>query len=504
MSTVTKECVSKPEDKLFNAVRMNKFRLVRLLIEGGVHVDSRNSNEQTPLLILSSSLRNASHGRSETYRKVFKYLVAAGADVNAADASGRTPLIYSVITRLSIFYDLLNAGADPWSQDRSGKCAFDYAIQQKDLHAVEKMVESCKKARSYVVGDTRGTRGLDKVEGQGDRREKNKNKQTKRSKSPIKSRKEFSKSRQMYSAPNLRVFHKIDQDSSFAHPKPSSLQHDASKHTLSIHMHSNVDSLKLTANPTPSSDLADLQENIHLCDLCKTVFKVESVGKELKSEVKVNEENLKLLEYDFSGLLFRRRSTGSLLGSTKRRNGSFRREQHLALTMDDMFSNSSFDHSDKSNDEMFDDSETNQNMEASNELLIPDRLRSMSLPPAHSLIISNVTDDKTESPSRSPSFSRKAISIALAWPSSTASGSHESCDNSGKDENFDDAIIVPAVFRSITSSSVENVTSSSDGEHCPSSIAATFDRGKMSCENRRDDCQSPIPTIILTDYVSKS
>ena len=153
----------KPVQALFNAVSASKLRLVRLLIEGGVHVDTRNDHGRTPLLITCSSLNNTYHIREETRENVVKYLIAAGADVNAHDVTGRTPLIYAVITRAEspVIFDLVDAGAHIWLEDNSHKCAFDYAIQQEDIGQVEVIVDAYKRRRMRQLELADGPRAMD-------------------------------------------------------------------------------------------------------------------------------------------------------------------------------------------------------------------------------------------------------------------------------------------------------------------------------------------------------
>jgi ankyrin repeat protein len=54
--------------------------------------------------------------------KAIKVLVAAGADVNARDRSGTTPLMNCSYLKDAV-QELLTAGADPLLQDRYGRTA---------------------------------------------------------------------------------------------------------------------------------------------------------------------------------------------------------------------------------------------------------------------------------------------------------------------------------------------------------------------------------------------
>jgi ankyrin repeat protein len=60
-------------------------------------------------------------------------LVAAGADVNARDATGATALIYAAWLNKNpaVLIFLLDAGADPKLHDTDGKTAWDYFKDRK-------------------------------------------------------------------------------------------------------------------------------------------------------------------------------------------------------------------------------------------------------------------------------------------------------------------------------------------------------------------------------------
>lgn len=90
--------------------------------------DFEASSEPTarddPMLVLA-----AEAGDLDTLR----VLVAGGADVNAAEASGRTALMAaSAAGEIPVVFALLDLGADPTRADAEGRTAADYAAVRTD------------------------------------------------------------------------------------------------------------------------------------------------------------------------------------------------------------------------------------------------------------------------------------------------------------------------------------------------------------------------------------
>jgi uncharacterized protein len=70
-------------------------------------------------------------------------LIAAGADVNAKDNSGSTPLIHAVrYSRKRIIVQLLAAGADARARDNEAKTARDYATQNHGDDVIALLIEA--------------------------------------------------------------------------------------------------------------------------------------------------------------------------------------------------------------------------------------------------------------------------------------------------------------------------------------------------------------------------
>ena len=415
MPKASKE-TNKPEQTLFNAVASSKLRLIRLLIEGGVNVNSRNDRGQTPLLITCSSLSNTCHARWETREKVVKYLISVGADVNIHDTTGRTPLIYAVITRTSVIFDLIDAGADPWKEDSRHKCAFDYALQNKDLAQVEIMVYAYKKKRLHGVlrdvedargitddnRETRNTRDSD-VTDTSDNLQHSKNtssrkKGRKLSLKSFKNKSESDKKLKVYASKNRKrlaqsinigipnlIFNKNNIDPSCENSRRASIPREPPAHHITMGNYENVelfckdpssatsrdpcDTRESTCNnPTNPSKMPQIHGNSLLCDLCKGIF-----SEQLQSKAEILNpsfaEDFNFTDNDISGLLFRRRSTGCLFALKKESHDfyeSIRQKRELGLTMEDLFSNTEIN-------------EPKHHHLSATELLLPDRSRSASV-----------------------------------------------------------------------------------------------------------------------------
>ncbi|HLK59373.1 MAG TPA: ankyrin repeat domain-containing protein [Chthonomonadaceae bacterium] len=106
---------------LADAQKHGHDAIVRLLIEHGVSVDTRDE-DGTPLLITAARGGNAAQ---------VVYLLAHHAEVNCRDASGATPLIHAAGKgNLAIVRTLLAAHADPHLKDYDDQTALDYANQK--------------------------------------------------------------------------------------------------------------------------------------------------------------------------------------------------------------------------------------------------------------------------------------------------------------------------------------------------------------------------------------
>jgi hypothetical protein len=90
----------------------NRGAIVDLLVKAGIPVDARDDWQHTPLI---DNLRG--------HEDVARALIARGADVNAQDSEGSTPLMTNDNPKATEM--LLAAGANPFLKDDTGRTVFD-------------------------------------------------------------------------------------------------------------------------------------------------------------------------------------------------------------------------------------------------------------------------------------------------------------------------------------------------------------------------------------------
>jgi len=118
---------------LLFATRQGSFELTRTLVEAGADIETADANGITPLInaILNHSIVNANRSGQSDHLKIAQYLIETGANVNAQDWYGQTPLWATVDMRnlefevtettnrvdregaYALIESLLAAGADP-------------------------------------------------------------------------------------------------------------------------------------------------------------------------------------------------------------------------------------------------------------------------------------------------------------------------------------------------------------------------------------------------------
>jgi len=100
--------------------------LIRLLLESGADVEARNSSGQTPLLYSSYA----------GFQRAVELLLDKGATFRYQDRNGRTPLHYAAREgQAAVVELLLGKGADPALKDGQGLTPLEYAAQ-RDRRAV--------------------------------------------------------------------------------------------------------------------------------------------------------------------------------------------------------------------------------------------------------------------------------------------------------------------------------------------------------------------------------
>lgn len=103
--------------------------VTRLLLEQGADANAQNEYGRTPLCCAASYL---GYRQQKTRRELFSLLLDAGADINLCNHCGRSPLMYAVSELdddelLNTLQYLIERGADPMHCDMYGFSLSDYA-----------------------------------------------------------------------------------------------------------------------------------------------------------------------------------------------------------------------------------------------------------------------------------------------------------------------------------------------------------------------------------------
>lgn len=113
---------------LYNACRSGWGDVVELMIRRGADVDTESYGE-TPLLKVAGKKVNDVH--------LAKILIDNGADVDAKDAQGNTPLYHAILNKNSAMIKLLlDNGADMYIKNKRGDTAARYILSKKAMPLV--------------------------------------------------------------------------------------------------------------------------------------------------------------------------------------------------------------------------------------------------------------------------------------------------------------------------------------------------------------------------------
>jgi len=106
-------------DNLFTAVKSKDQAALAAMVERGADVNARDDTGKTPLM-LAATQRGS--------EKLIERLVHQGADIRARDKNGMTALMHAAMNgELHLAEQLLQLGIDPDIKDNSGKTVADYA-----------------------------------------------------------------------------------------------------------------------------------------------------------------------------------------------------------------------------------------------------------------------------------------------------------------------------------------------------------------------------------------
>uniref|UniRef100_A0A8C8RKP8 Ankyrin repeat domain 34A n=1 Tax=Pelusios castaneus TaxID=367368 RepID=A0A8C8RKP8_9SAUR len=134
---------------LLKAVWQGKFRLTRLLLEGGAYINEGNAQGETPLIAACLAHYDDPHNKP----RMVRYLLENGADPNIPDKTGKTALMHACADRAgpSVASVLLEHGADPSARDYSGASALVYAINRGDRETLQVLLDACKAKGKEVI-----------------------------------------------------------------------------------------------------------------------------------------------------------------------------------------------------------------------------------------------------------------------------------------------------------------------------------------------------------------
>ena len=109
-----------PTTDLFNLVKTGDAAAVREKLVAGANINARDQYGQTPLMYAASESNNA---------EVISALLGSGAELNAQTDTGWTALMYAArdADNLAVPLYLMNAGADPTLRNSEGQSAADLA-----------------------------------------------------------------------------------------------------------------------------------------------------------------------------------------------------------------------------------------------------------------------------------------------------------------------------------------------------------------------------------------
>ncbi|TRZ08845.1 hypothetical protein HGM15179_018264 [Zosterops borbonicus] len=135
---------------LLRAVSQGKFRLTRLLLEGGAYINEGNAAGTTPLMAAC---------RAPEQPRMVRYLLENGADPNIPDKAGKTALMHACAERAgpAVATILLAHGADPSARDYAGSSALVYALERGDRETLQVLLDACRERGRDVIIITSAT-----------------------------------------------------------------------------------------------------------------------------------------------------------------------------------------------------------------------------------------------------------------------------------------------------------------------------------------------------------
>jgi len=153
--------------KFLKAIKDLNYRDIKIAIEKGVNVNTRDYDDKTTPLIKATQMKEAalvkyllgSGAKPNLYgkdgktplviaagigdRTMVALLIGAAADLDLGDKNGTTPLIAAVLARKDpVVKLLLDAGADYKIEDYSGRSPLQHAIDNRRRHTQKLLKEA--------------------------------------------------------------------------------------------------------------------------------------------------------------------------------------------------------------------------------------------------------------------------------------------------------------------------------------------------------------------------
>jgi len=117
-------------------------QLVKILVENGANMNASDDDGQTPLHLAVIALHEVVEDeKREFYREMIRYLILSGANPNAADLSGVVPLHQAAeIGDVALAEIFIENGAWVDMRDGEGENAVFYALRGQHAEIVEMLV----------------------------------------------------------------------------------------------------------------------------------------------------------------------------------------------------------------------------------------------------------------------------------------------------------------------------------------------------------------------------